>query len=197
MLVTLRAKLAYLAMPKTGSTAIEEAFAPHCDIIMSKNPAMKHMRLRKFERFMRPLLNNSGATEIETVAIIREPIDWLASWYRYRGRPELDGHPNSSKAMTFETFVLEYLSERPAQPARIGRPSKFAQPTDAGVGLTYLYRYDRMESFSAFLSDRVGTNILPDRVNVSPSRNVDLSRAVRLRLENALTADYELYESAL
>ena len=197
MLISLRAKIAYLAMPKTGSTAVEAALAPHCDVIMSRNPAMKHIRLRKFERFIRPLLNNSGAPDVETTAMVREPLDWLASWYRYRGRPELEGHPNSSKSMSFEQFLIDYFSDNPPSPARIGRPSKFAQPTEAGVSINHLYRYDHMENFTAFLSTRFDAQILPDRINVSPTRDIALSRAVRLRLENALAADYELYESAL
>ena len=79
MLVSIRRRLAYIAMPKTGSTALEPVLAPLCDICLVGTA--KHMNMRAFERYMLPYLRYLGLEEVETVCVVREPVDWLGSWY--------------------------------------------------------------------------------------------------------------------
>ena len=52
----------------------------------SRSPRTKHMTMRVFERYMMPYLREIGAGDTETFCVIREPTDWLGSWYRYRSR---------------------------------------------------------------------------------------------------------------
>jgi len=72
---------------------------------------VKHMQLRRFERFLRPYLKSVDHADVETTCLYRNPIDWLGSWYRYRQRDALIGHKNSTADKSFEDFVLSYLSE--------------------------------------------------------------------------------------
>ena len=64
MLILWREKLALLAVPKTGSTAIEEALQPYAAISYSRPPMVKHMTLTRFNRFMRPYLDVVGLAEV-------------------------------------------------------------------------------------------------------------------------------------
>ena len=59
MLVSIKHHLAYLAVPKTGSTAIEQALAPLCDLRFMR-PHAKHLDMRTFERFVLPYLRPCG-----------------------------------------------------------------------------------------------------------------------------------------
>ena len=45
MLVFWKQKLVILSVPKTGTTAIEAALAPHADIVVSHPPEQKHAPL--------------------------------------------------------------------------------------------------------------------------------------------------------
>ncbi len=196
MIVSFRARLAVLALPKTGTTALESVLASRSDIAMTGDPKFKHMRLRRFERDIRPLLNASGFEDIETLAVIREPVDWLGSWYRYRTRPVLLGTPRSTAAISFNAFVEAYLSDDPPVFARVGRPSRFLEPTPSGRAVTHLMRYDRPEALFALLSDRFGFDVAPARENVSPTLPLQLDPGLRRRLELEMARDFELYDGA-
>ena len=41
----------------------------------------------------------------ELVCIIREPIDWTASWWRYRSRPATVGKASYTGDMSFDEFA--------------------------------------------------------------------------------------------
>ena len=70
---------------------------------------------------MLPYLREIGAGDTETVCVIREPIDWLGSWYRFRSRSSAP-KAKSTKGISFETFVEGYLDEAAAG-VRQGRPA--------------------------------------------------------------------------
>jgi hypothetical protein len=71
---------------------------------------------------------------MELMAIMREPVDWLSSWYRYRSRPALAGQQQSTSDMDFDTFVEAWLSEAPPVFAQIGRQSRFLSEEDGTLG---------------------------------------------------------------
>jgi hypothetical protein len=193
MLVSVSRRLAYLAMPKTGTQSLERVLTPLCDIRYGGLPRVKHMTLQTFERFVRPYLEALGAGDTETLCVIREPVDWLGSWYRYRGRAALDGHPNSTKNVSFAEFVEAYL-RRPTPPfARVGRISRFVAGASGGPGVTHMFRYENLAGVTRFLSDRFETGIVLPRVNVSSRARLELPAALRARVERELSEDFALY----
>jgi hypothetical protein len=60
MLVFWKAKLVLLAVPKTGTTALEAAFGPWADGAFLNPPRLKHMTLRRYRRQMAPILEEDG-----------------------------------------------------------------------------------------------------------------------------------------
>lgn len=194
MLVSLNAGIAYLAMPKTGSTAIETALMQDSDIVMSGHPNLKHMRLRRFERFVRPLLQDY---EVDTVAVIREPIEWLGSWYRYRARDALAGKPQSTASLSFEQFITDWMMDDPPIHARVGRPAEFLAAPQGGTGITHLFRYESFDALVSFLEARFNRKLSLQMINVSPKMDLDLSADLRRALDERLRPEFDLYDGAV
>jgi hypothetical protein len=108
MLVFAKEKLVFLAMPKTGTTALEAALAPRSDMVMRNPPILKHTPAYRYNRFLVPYLEKCGLEDMKVICVVRHPIGWLGSWYRYRQRADVDGHPHSTKTIAFDDFVNEY-----------------------------------------------------------------------------------------
>lgn len=193
MLVSIEKRLAYLAVPKTGTQAVEQALLPCSDIRFGGPPGVKHMNMRTFERFMLPYLRKLGAGDIETLCVIREPIDWLGSWYRYRRRPALDGSVRSTKGMSFAEFVETYLTVPESPTANVGRMSRFVAGRSGKPAVTHMFRYENLADLTQFLCDRFEAKIVLPRINVSPRADLKLPPALRARLETELAEDFALY----
>lgn len=196
MLVFWDEKLVFLAVPKTGTTAIEGALAPRAAMVLRHPPQLKHSPVHRYKRFLQPLFaQGGGQTDMETFAMVRNPIDWLSSWYRYRTREDLIGHENSTRDVSFDDFVIEYTKGKPAAFANVGSQAKFLTVGDKSVGVTHLYRYEAMESALAFLCARLGKDeIVLKRKNASPAIPLSLSQTVETRLRERCAFEFEVWE---
>lgn len=196
MMILWKEKLAFLAMPKTGTTAIEAALRPHADIDFHNPPNVKHMSARKFNRFIRRYLENMGLEGIETMAVMREPIDWLGSWYRYRRRDALKGQPKGTHGVTFDAFVEAYLTPGNRPPfAEIGTQSTFLTGGSDDIIVDHLFRYEDIENVQKFLCERTGKNLSFPKLNVSPTIALSLSPDLEARLRQTHAADFAIYEN--
>ncbi|GIT92253.1 gamma-glutamyl kinase [Jannaschia pagri] len=190
MLIFWKHRFVLLAVPKTGTTALEDALAPLSDAAIVNPPGLKHCGVAKYRRELAPFFEQKGRRPLELVAVMREPVDWLGSWFRYRSRPQLDGQQNSTKGLTFDEFVEAYLQDPQPDFAKVGSQARFLQG-----GVTHLFRHDRPADLTAFLSDRLGP--LPDipRMNVSPPGDLGLSARLHARLREENAEDFALWDS--
>lgn len=196
MLVFWKQNLTLLSVPKTGTTALEAALRPHADIVLANPPELKHLPVYRYNRFMEKMFNKATGRTPETVAVVREPIDWLGSWFRYRQRPQLNGQPNSTAGVDFDSFVLEYTKGKPAPFANVGSQAKFLQGDDGSLsGVTHLFRYDRLDQLYGFLESRLGQTIETKPMNVSPKGDTPLSSEVETHLRQKCAREFELYDS--
>lgn len=196
MLVFAKEKLVFLALPKTGTTALEAALEPMAAMVMRNAPNLKHTPGFRYEKYLKTYLGKCGLTNLQTTCVIRHPVDWLGSWYRYRSRPAKDGATNSTKDMTFDAFVAEYASDTPADWARVGHPPRFIRNNDGQIMVDHLFQYEQMDLLVAFLQDRLGKIIdLPTR-NVSPSKDMDLTTATSALFEAKHAQMFEDWEAA-
>ncbi len=197
MLVFWNKKLVFLSVPKTGTTALEEALAPHADMVISHPPELKHAPLYRYNRFFRPMFERACKTDdMETMAVMREPVSWLASWYRYRRRADLRGLPNSTENVSFEEFVQEYMKgEQKAPFANVGSQAKFLEPRKNGLKVDHLFRYEDQTKLLGFLEDRLAMKVEPARRNTSPDVPLSLSPDTRSKLLRKCAEEFELYES--
>jgi len=196
MLVFAKANLTLLATPKTGTTALHGFLAPHAEISLRNPPGVKHMPVYRYQRFFEPMLEMSGLKDLETMAFIRYPVDWLGSWYRYRTRDALKGHENSTQDMDFDSFVMDYLGDDQPAFADVGSQSVFLAGLDGETSVTHLFRYESMAGAIGFLSKRLGLDIRLEQKNVSPKLKLQLRQSTLDFLEDKLSHEFELWHGA-
>ncbi len=196
MLVFWEEKLVFLAVPKTGTTAIEGALAPRAAMVLRAPPELKHSPVYRYRRFLQPMFaQGGGQPDMETFALVRNPIDWLGSWYRYRRRDETKGTVRSTHEVTFDEFVFEYTKGKPAPFANVGSQAKFLTLGDKSLGVDHLYRYDAMDQALAFLAKRLGKDeIILKQKNVSPEIEISLSQDMEARLRERRAAEFAIWE---
>ncbi|MEM9715094.1 MAG: sulfotransferase family 2 domain-containing protein [Pseudomonadota bacterium] len=193
MLIFLEKSLIVYAVPKTGSTALQAALHRHADISMQG--AAKHITVGKVEKRLSSFLGSLTDTPLEGFAIIREPIEWLHSWYRYRRRADVPAE-RSTADLGFDDFVALYLSETPPPCAKLGKQSNFLKGS-ARSHPEHLFAHDHMDRAVDFLSERLDIEFALDWMNSSPEMELELSPENRARLRDHFAEDYRLYETAL
>ena len=193
MLLFWKAKLVLLAVPKTGTTALEAALLAHADTAILNPPEKKHLTARRWRNQLAPFFENRGTRQIETMAIIREPRDWLGSWYRYRARPEISGSASSTAGMDFAQFVTGWLSDPEPEYARVGRQSRFVANAEGKIIVDHLFRYEDLDQAVDFLQQRLGVTLDLGRRNISPQADLSLPPALEARLQREAAADFDLW----
>lgn len=195
MIVFFKERLAFLSVPKTGTTAYEKALAPRADMVISDPPLLKHAPVYRYNRFIRPMFLKVCDVELELMAVMREPISWLGSWYRYRRRPYMEGKPNNTFDVSFDEFVLAYMKGDKPGFADVGSQLKFMETQPNGTGITHHFRYEDQPRLQAFLNDRLGVTLDLEQENVSPQMDLELSPNVEKRFRRKCAAEFDLYNS--
>lgn len=100
MLISTVKRFIFVANTKTASTSIEQVLRPHADIVLAGTPRRKHIFLRDALATCAPFVPDpSSQTEHETghrpeqyfkFGVMRDPLDWISSWYRYRRGNEVE-----------------------------------------------------------------------------------------------------------
>ena len=195
MLVFFKERLVLLAVPKTGTTAYQTALGSRADIVVRDPPELKHAPLYRYNRFFRPMFDKVCHVELETFAVMREPISWLGSWYRYRRRPFMAGKANSTEGISFDDFVAAYV--RPDRPgfANVGSQARFLEARPNGTAITHLFRYETPGRLNRFLEERLDVRLDLARENVSPEMPLHLSSATERACRKACADEFALYES--
>jgi hypothetical protein len=196
MLVFWKEKITFLSVPKTGTTAYQTALAPRATMVVTDPPELKHAPLYRYNRFFRPMFDKVGGADMETLAVVREPISWLGSWYRYRRRPFMEGRPNATHDVSFDAFVDGYLQGKPPGFANVGSQAKFLEPRPNGTAITHLFRYEDQPKLRGFLEERLGVTLELAQENVSPQMDLDLSPEIERRLRRKRPEEFALWESA-
>lgn len=193
MLVFWEQRLAFLATPKTGSTAIAAALESLAAVSIQRPPLLKHTTVHRYRRFIGPFLEAASKDTFTLVALMREPVDWLGSWYRFRQREETDPG-KSTREMSFDDFVRAWCQDPRPDFADVGSQGRFLRPRQ-GVGVDRLFRYEEIGTFIHFLEERLDCEITLPRLNVSPPGSTELSAETRQQLQDFAVEDFALYET--
>lgn len=195
MLVLEQAKLVFLANPKTATQAIRAMLKPYA-AAMPADLASRHVNARAYDRRWKSVVAEHLGFEPQTFAVMREPVAHLGSWYRYRQRPALDGHENSTKGLSFAEFIAAVLQPDSPAFASIGQQDKFL-----GAGKPHqvdlIFDYNQMPLLLAYLSERVGVALTLPRRNVSPKAEtgtLDLPEDLNAQLRTAYAGEFDLYD---
>ncbi len=193
MLVFFEQRLAFLATPKTGSTAIAAALESLAAVSIQRPPLLKHTTVHRYRRFIGPFLEAASKDSFTVVALMREPRDWLGSWYRFRQREETEAG-KSTRGMSFDDFVRAWCQDQRPDFADVGSQGKFLRPRQ-GAGVDRLFCYEAIGSFVHFLEERLGCEIILPRLNVSPPGALELSAETETLLREVAEEDFALYRT--
>ncbi len=200
MMVSVPARLAFLAMPRAASSSIQTEISHKCDIVYAKPPAAKHMNYHIFSRKILPQLKFFGIDELETVAVFREPLDWLHSWYCYRKMrwSKVSGAKQeqsfASQDISFNTFTEAYLQDNPPDFARVGQQSRFVSDDNGQCRIDHLFKFTNLIGLQSFLAARLQSEFLFLPTNVSKRIPLDLSPQLRHEIGQRFALDYDIYE---
>lgn len=209
MIFLYHARLLILSQPKTGTTALDNALATRASIVVNNPPQLKHIQYRKFMQLVAPWIKAQAGldrSEYEVVSVMREPVDWLGSWYRYRSREQLKDANNMKQRgnytgdVTFETFIQEVLKpKRERQPyANLGFPGTpcgIAMTGDGAVGVDRIYPYEDLSGLYELIEERTKKPVELDKMNVSPTGDMTLSAETRAKLVEKWRFVFDLHSS--
>lgn len=111
MMVFSPQSLAFIAVPKTGTTAIEAALRSKADIIFTGR--RKHMTAQRFHTRFAPFLDKAYKLRPDRMAVMRDPEEQIKSWYRYRRRQEKTGSQFDTNSISFDEFVCDVIRDAP------------------------------------------------------------------------------------
>lgn len=195
MLVLKEARLVYLANPKTASRSIRAMLAPHAEP-MSFGKEVTHLNATGYARHCKADIAAWLGADPETVAVMRDPLDHVGSWFRYRQRETKRDQATSTKGVSFTTFLEARLSATVPPYARIGRQDRFLGLGKHGLGVTHVFDYAQLDLLVDFLSDRIGVRLALPRQNVSPKLGLDvlaLPVDLEARYRAAFAEEFTLY----
>lgn len=176
MLISMKHKFVFLCMPKCASKSIEAALRPFSDISITAPPYFRHTNYRRYETYLRPYIENGRRTDkFETICVIREPLSWLYSHYRFRTRLPIrnESHPKHSVAthrISFSEFVEAYMSRERPSFANVGSQFSFVKNANNEIGVEKVFLYENLERFTQYMSRKLGRALKVGRMNVSPRR---------------------------
>jgi len=192
MLIFWEKRLVFLATPKAGSTAVESALEALSNIAVQRPAELKHTDLGSYRRHIEPWLHHATGDTFTTVALMREPIGWLRSWYRFRQRDDIDDPDHAMVGVSFADFARAYATSDDACRG-IGMQCDFL--TEGEDRVDRIFRYEEIEGFTHFLEDRLDCAISLPRVNVPPAVDVSLRDEQEAELRRFLQRDVALYET--
>ncbi|MDO6732727.1 sulfotransferase family 2 domain-containing protein [Marinovum sp. 2_MG-2023] len=195
MLIGTTKSFIFVANTKTASTSVERALKPHADIHYAGTSERKHVPLKELTKLYPEVTGGPfGAAERErffTFGVMRDPIDWIGSWYRYRkGNPEV--HNPLPDGMTFEQFWARrdwnvvcangenYLQRR-----------LFCCPKGA-VLADVIIPYERLDEMFGEICEGLGVKSPLPRRNVSRLTEFKIPEAMIEPLQKHYALDFEL-----
>ena len=206
MQISTRFGFAFLCTPKCASTSISSAIDEFCNIHFKGHNKLKHINARTYTERVLPLHKHLfPSLTIESFCMIREPLEWMQSWYRYRSRvalkkPKHPNHNNYTGNISYDEFIESYLTPGRRPPsARIQTQYDFMKLDTGDIGVDYIIPMERMDLMIDFLFEKTGQRITLPRKNVSPQkkRRLTLNKKLEERLRSYLANDIALYNLAI
>lgn len=192
MLVFSEQNLVFLAVPKTGTTAVELALRPRADIIFAKN--RKHTTSMRYRKKIAPFLKGTYGIEPKPFAVMRDPIEQIRSWFRYRQEVDAAYPERSTEGLSFDEFVRAVIEDEPPVFAAIGSQYNFLMSGRGRLLVTHLFAYEAQPLFHEFLAKNFGDGLKFKRKNISPKADTSLSPEVEKMLRVARSKEFKLYD---
>lgn len=196
VIVLKKAGLVFLENPKTATQSVRQMLAEYLDDTPA-HARTPHINSETYwHGWFLYMVEYTGKLP-ETFSVMREPLDHIASWYRYRQRKAIRGHENSTYGISFADFVEALLLPDPPPFARIGRQSDFMGFRGGRVFVNYIFDYRQLDLLVVFLSNRLGKSLSLGHTNISPKlggSSLKLPKALYDYFVQARAREFELYQ---
>ncbi|WP_420398147.1 hypothetical protein [Nioella sp.] len=195
MLIGLEKRFVFIANTKTGSTSIEQALAQYADFQHVGTPKRKHIGIRDVLNEYQCVFSQpgSGPETFLKFGVMRDPVDWIVSWFRYRKRE--GEHQRLPIDMTLEEFWerRDWTFQKQGGVKNLQK-TRFTSETGE-VLMDRIIPFPELAPQFAAICDSLGIKIPLPKANVSKIRALDVPISVNLRrkIEQFFEEDYELY----
>lgn len=197
MLISESHRFIFLAVPKTGTSSIENTLKPYRAAITRK--FNKHATCSKLQRDLPSEMWDSYFK----FAFVRNPYDLMQSWYFYRQRkvlanPKHPRHHLYTGDISFETFIHSF-----AENELMLRQVDFIAPHGKGLQVDRVGKFETLDSDFSRICEHLQLSVEPLPVVRSSGNNRDAfkrwtpsARKIinEYFLEDFTTFDYELIE---
>lgn len=195
MLLSVEKRFLFVANTKTASTSLEVALEPHAEVIRAGTPERKHTplaRLLEVYDFVFKREDLSPDTFFK-FGVMRDPVDWLQSWYRYRRGNNVDA-PLPEEMTLSDFWAQKDWNIQRADGTKNLQRTMFCDAQDR-VLADVIIPYPQLGSMTAEIFAALGIEAPLDHHNVSriaPSADIDPVLEAEMRAFYA--EDYALYD---
>ncbi|SES39188.1 hypothetical protein SAMN04490244_11525 [Tranquillimonas rosea] len=196
MLIGVKKRFVFVANTKAASTSIEAALIDQAEIHRGGSPARKHISLREALREYRFLFGQEEhrPRHFLKFGVMRDPIDWIGSWFRYRKGNKVD-QPLPA-GMTFAEFWqrADWNIRRPDGSKHL-QGERFLGPK-GGVMADVILPYHDLETGFARLCEGLGLPCRLPRRNVSRLDEIgeEIDPDLRAEMRAFYADDYALFD---
>jgi hypothetical protein len=190
MLIGVQKRFVFIANSKTASTSIESALTPYAEINRVGSPQRKHISWQEARSEYSFLFDQPqfSPNTFFKFGVLREPSDWVRSWFNYRlGNSKIESPLPSS--MTFEEFWRgdDWVKS-------INQKSKFLD-NKGEMSFDAILPQDELAQLFPIVSSLLGINVTLQKENRSPSKFPKelIPEELLNELNNFYIEDYEFY----
>lgn len=195
MLISVKRRFVFVSNTKSASTSIETVLLPFCEIGRDGTPDRKHTWMADAVREYAFLFERPGfePNTFFKFGVLRDPVDWIMSWYRYRKGNQVAAPLPAS--MTFEQFwemgdwnkIIPDTVEKRLQ-------SQFFLGKDGKQLVDFIIPYTAIAETFPILSRSLGIYKALAMENVSTIKKeaLDLPGSLIADLRDFYAKDYEL-----
>ncbi|MEM9388333.1 MAG: sulfotransferase family 2 domain-containing protein [Pseudomonadota bacterium] len=137
----------FVANTKAASTSIEQSrLSAIADIRVTVAAVGKHMPLESVLSRFAFVWEQRPFEDFLSFAVMRDPLDWVSSWYRFHSRPELAapgarGQEQHAGGLTFDEYW-----ERNREGHHLQPQARRLEVAGAAASLTYLATYETLRT---------------------------------------------------
>mgnify|MGYP000727585795 CR=1 FL=1 len=207
MLIGLKHRFIFIANTKSASTTIEHHLQRSAEIAIRHQAYGKHWPASTIEQVFGPYFQKAGVKpeSLFRFGVIRDPVEWLVSWFNYRQRPELDANsPRSCRGVDFDDFVAEIRKGRDARDfASLSSQGRRFLDQNGDLAVDYLVAYPRVVCEVDAIAKHMGLNVTGDMTTLTRNQSPRVQSTNRIESEidtvirDWYAQDQELYEKAL
>lgn len=188
----------FVANTKCASNSFEASgLANTADVKLTSTYVGKHMPLEEIHDRFDFIFREIDFDDFFKFGIIRDPLQWVVSWFNYRSRPELAdpshrNHENYTGNMEFSDFWSKNRDQKFLDP----QSSRFFSESNERIRPDYLIRLEKLSEGLAVVEQILGQKTLRlARKNRSRTKKIsdgDVDDQARTDILEKYSRDYDL-----